>query len=313
MLIFAGFMKNLMLQQTLNKSCSFEGKGLHTGKVSHMTICPAPANTGIVFVRTDIGQDAEIEALAENVTNTARSTTISKGEVSVVTIEHLLSALTGLGVDNARIEIDNIEVPILDGSARPYVEAILRDGLKTQQEERKFIEIKEEILVEDPEKGVTIKISPAEEPSFECRIDFDSKVMGVQEASWDFGVDYASNIGICRTFVFFHELEFLYANNLIKGGDVDNAIVIVEHPVSDAQIARMCELFGVHDLKVSNGGYLSNVGLHFENECARHKLLDLIGDMRLVGGFMKAKVSAVKSGHRMNTNAAKAVRAQLIK
>lgn len=301
----------MMMQKTLKKSYDFEGKGLHTGKIAHMTICPAPENTGIRFQRTDLGEDAVIEAVAENVSNTARSTTLTRNEASVVTVEHILSALTGLGVDNALIKIDNIEIPILDGSARPYTEAILADGLVEQNAERQYITISEEIVYEDKEKGVLVKVSPADEPSFDITIDFNSQVVGVQTAHWDNTTAYSRSIGRCRTFVFFHELEFLYKNNLIKGGDVDNAIVIVEHPVSDEQLAHMCELFGVPKLNVVEDGYLSNVHLHYSNECARHKMLDMIGDFRLCGGFLKAKITAVKTGHRTNTEVAKLIRAQI--
>lgn len=302
----------MQLQQTLRKNYSFEGKGLHTGKVARMTVGPAPVDTGIRFVRSDIGSDAVVDALAENVTSTARSTTISKGEASVSTIEHILSALTGMGVDNALIEIDNVEVPILDGSAKPYIDAIWNDGFEQQDALRRYIEIKEPVEMTN-EKGSVVRIEPAEEFSYSIKIDFNSRVLGLQDAKWDDSVVYAEEIGICRTFVFFHELQFLFANNLVKGGDVDNAIVIVEHPVTEEQVNQMSELFNVPALKVREDGYLSNLHLRFPNECARHKLLDLIGDLRLCGGFLKAKVTAEKAGHGINTNAAKAVRMSLQK
>lgn len=297
----------MQFQHTLRKSYSFEGKGLHTGRVAKMTVNPAPVDTGIVFRRTDIGENALVEALAENVSNTARSTTISKGEASVATIEHILSALTGMGVDNAVIDIDNVEVPILDGSAKPYIDAIWSDGFEQQDAPRKYIEISEPVIVTN-EKGSSIRIEPAEEFSYSIGIDFNSKVLGIQEAKWDSSVVYPEEIGTCRTFVFFHELEFLFNNGLVKGGDVDNAIVIVEHPVTKEQVERMSELFGIPALEVREDGYLSNLRLRFPNECARHKLLDLIGDLRLAGGFLKAKVTAVKAGHGINTAAARKIR-----
>ena len=300
----------MQLQQTLKKSYSFEGKGLHTGRVAKMTINPAPVDTGIRFRRTDIGEDAYVPALAENVSCTARSTTISCGEASVTTIEHVLSALTGMGVDNAVIDIDNVEVPILDGSAKPYIDAIWADGFEAQDAPRRYIGIKETIEVRN-EKGSVVRIEPAEEFSYDIKIDFNSRVLGIQNAVWNDSVVYAKEIGTCRTFVFFHELEFLFNNGLVKGGDVDNAIVIVEHPVTDEQVDRMSKLFDVPALEVREDGYLSNLMLRFENECARHKLLDLIGDLRLCGGFLKAKVTAEKAGHGINTTAAKAVRATL--
>jgi UDP-3-O-[3-hydroxymyristoyl] N-acetylglucosamine deacetylase/3-hydroxyacyl-[acyl-carrier-protein] dehydratase len=298
----------MQLQQTLKKSYSFEGKGLHTGRVAKITIKPAPVDTGIVFVRTDIGEDAVVPALAENVSNTARSTTISCGDASVSTIEHLLSALTGMGVDNAFVDIDNVEVPILDGSAKPYIDAIWNDGFEQQDAPRRYIELKETIEIRNEEKGSVVRIEPADEFSYEIKIDFNSRVLGVQKAYWDASVEYAEEIGVCRTFVFFHELQFLFANNLVKGGDVDNAIVIVEHPVTDDQVQQMSQLFNVPALEVREDGYLSNLVLRFPNECSRHKLLDLIGDLRLAGGFLKAKITAEKAGHGINTEAAKKIR-----
>ncbi len=301
----------MQLQQTLKKSYSFEGKGLHTGRIAKMVIEPAPVDTGIRFIRTDVGENAYVDALAENVSNTARSTTISCGEASVMTVEHVLSALTGMGVDNAFIRIDNVEVPILDGSAKPYIDAVWHDGLERQDAPRRYIEIRETVELRNEEKGSVIRIEPAEEFSYEIKVDFNSRVLGVQNARWDSSVIYPEEIGISRTFVFFHEIEYLFNNNLVKGGDVDNAIVIVEHPVTDEQVTRMSRLFNVPALEVREDGYLSNLVLRFPNECARHKLLDLIGDLRLCGGFLKAKVTAEKVGHGINTSAAKLVRQSL--
>jgi UDP-3-O-[3-hydroxymyristoyl] N-acetylglucosamine deacetylase/3-hydroxyacyl-[acyl-carrier-protein] dehydratase len=298
----------MQLQQTLRKSYTFEGKGLHTGKVARMIVGPAPVDTGIIFRRTDLGEGVQIEALAENVSSTARSTTISNGEASVSTIEHLLSALTGMGVDNAYVDIDNVEVPILDGSAKPYIDAIWADGFEQQDAPRRYIELKETVEIVNEEKGSRVRIEPAEEFSYDIKVDFNSRVLGVQNARWDSSVVYPKEIGVCRTFVFFHEIEFLFKNGLVKGGDVDNAIVIVEHPVTKEQVEDMSRLFNVPALEVREDGYLSNLQLRFSNECARHKLLDLIGDLRLCGGFLKAKVTAEKAGHGINTTAAKAVR-----
>ena len=306
-------MKMHLQQQTVGESHTFEGKGLHTGKVARMTVNPAPADFGIKFRRIDLGDDAVIEALADNVSSTARSTAISFGDASVMTIEHILSALTGMGVDNALIDIDNVEGPILDGSAKPYIDAIWQDGkgVVSQNAPRKYIEISSPIEIRNEETGSFVRVEPADEPSFDIKIDFNSQVLGEQTAHWNLSVPYVAEVGICRTFVFFHELEFLFKNNLIKGGDVDNAIVIVEHPVSKEQLESMASLFNVPVLERRDNGYLSNNVLRFENECARHKLLDLIGDLRLVGGFMKAKVTAFKAGHTINTKVAKAIRESL--
>jgi UDP-3-O-[3-hydroxymyristoyl] N-acetylglucosamine deacetylase/3-hydroxyacyl-[acyl-carrier-protein] dehydratase len=276
-----------------------------------MTVSPAPAGHGIRFRRTDLPGQPEIPALAENVTNTARSTTISCGGAEAVTIEHIMSALTGLGVDNALVELDNVEVPILDGSARPYVEAFLAGGLEDQAVPREYISIPLSLEIRDGRTGSWIRIEPAEAPSMDLTVDFNSRVLGVQSARWDETVDYAREIGVCRTFCFFHEIEHLFRCNLIKGGDVDNAIVIAEHPVSDGQLADLGKLFDRPDLAVTEAGYLNNLELQFPDECGRHKLLDLIGDLRLAGGFLNARVTAYKPGHTLNTKAAKALRAIL--
>lgn len=293
-----------MKQQTLKKSYTFSGKCLHTGTFSTIVVSPAPANSGIRFKRVSDG--AELPALASYVTSTARSTTIEKDGFSVQTVEHILSALYGMGVDNAVIEVDGVEMPILDGSARYYVEAIAADGLVAQDAERKYLDIKEEVYVTNEKTGSWVKIEPAASPSFQITVDFGSRVLGVQTASFDESTDYAKEIGVCRTFVFFHEIEFLFANNLIKGGDVDNAIVIVEHPVTDAQVEAIASKMGRKKITVRPDGYLSNLTLHFPNECGRHKLLDLLGDLSLVGGRLNAKVTAFKPGHGINTQAAAA-------
>ena len=298
-------------QHTLKGPHRFEGKGLHTGTFSHMTVSPAPVGYGVKFRRVDLPGRPVIDALAENVSGTARSTTISCGEAKAVTIEHIMSALTGMGVDNALIELDNVEVPILDGSARPYVEAFLEDGLEDQGVPRVYIDIPHTVEIRDDKTGSWVRIEPAYAPSADITADFGSRILGVQTAHWDESVDYAREIGVCRTFCFFHEIEFLFKNNLIKGGDVDNAIVIVEHPVSAEQLSSIATLLSMPDLKVTDQGYLNNLQLHFPDECGRHKLLDLIGDLRLAGGWLNARVTAFKPGHTLNTQAAKAILAIL--
>lgn len=275
-----------MNQHTLKNTYCFEGKGLHTGVYTHMKLLPAPAGTGIRFCRTDLPGAPVVEALAQNVSNTARSTTISSGEAKAVTIEHVMSCLTGLGVDNALVEMDNAEVPILDGSARLYVEAIGADGLEDQGVPRVFIDIPQALEISDPRSGSWIRIEPADAPSADITVDFKSPVLGVQKAHWDLGTDYAREIGICRTFCFYREIEGLLKNNLIKGGDLDNALVITDD------------------------GYMGNQP-HFQDECGRHKLLDLLGDLRLAGGWLNAHITAFKPGHTLNTQAAKALRAIL--
>lgn len=298
-------------QHTLKKSYYFQGKGLHTGTYAHIKLMPAPVGSGIKFRRTDLKGKPVIEALAENVSNTARSTTISHGDTVAVTIEHVLSALTGMGVDNALIEMDNIEVPILDGSARPYCEAILKDGLEDQGVPRQYIDIPQSLEIRDDRSGSWVRIEPSAAPSADVTVDFQSKILGIQSAHWDEHSDYAREIGVCRTFVFFHEIEYLFRNNLIKGGDVDNAIVIVEEAVTEEQLSSISNLFNLPGLKITDGGYLNNLELHFADECGRHKLLDLLGDFRLAGGYLNARITAYKPGHSINTKAAKALRALL--
>lgn len=300
-----------MNQHTLKKNYYFQGRGLHTGTYAHMKVLPAPADSGIIFRRTDLRGKPVIEALAENVSNTARSTTISHKDTVAVTIEHIMSALTGLGVDNAVIELDNIEVPILDGSARLYVEAFLKDGLQAQGVPRRYIDIPQSLEIRDDRSGSWVRIEPAAAPSADITVDFNSKILGIQSAHWDLGTDYAHEIGVCRTFVFFHEIEYLFRNNLIKGGDVDNAIVIVENPVNEEQLSSISSLFNLPGLKITDEGYLNNLQLHFPDECGRHKLLDLLGDLRLSGGYLNARITAYKPGHSINTKAAKALRALL--
>ncbi len=275
-----------------------------------MVLRPAPAGTGIIFRRTDLGEEAYVEALAENISSTARSTTISKDEVSVATIEHIMSALTGMGVDNAVIDIDNVEVPILDGSARFYAEAVSTSGTVEQDAPRKYIDLPREIEIKDDKTGSFVRITPSGRPEMNVTIDFGSKVLGVQAAHWDESTDYSKEIAPCRTFVFFHEIAYLFQNNLVKGGDMDNAIVIVEHPVTEAQLSELSALFNVPKLEIREG-YLNNLQLRFPDECGRHKLLDLIGDMRLAGGYLNAKVTAYKPGHTINSKLTKSIRETL--
>jgi len=295
-------------QHTLKCKYTFKGKGLHTGRNVTMVLEPAPAGHGIKFKRTDIGEDAVIDALVDYVTTTARGTTLEKGDVKISTLEHLMATFNGLGIDNALVSIDAQEVPILDGSAKPYVEAICKDGLVEQDAPRKYVELKEKIVYKDEKSGSEIVIMPDDHFSVDLMIDFNSKVLGNQYSRLDENTDFAKDIAPCRTFVFFHELEPLFKNNLIKGGDLDNAIVIVEHPVPQEELDRLAGVFNTTSLERAPEGYLNHLELRFQNECARHKLLDLIGDFSLVGAPIKAKVIAYKSGHRINTEVARIVR-----
>lgn len=295
-----------MNQQTLKKTYSFEGRGLHTGKPVRARLCPAPAGTGVVFVRTDLG-GARVPALASNVSSTRRSTQLAVGRAKVGTVEHVLSALTGLGVDNAIVELDNVEMPILDGSARLYAEAIAADGLLDQGVPRKWIELKKEIIVRNEKKGAWIKVTPAGEPGIELTIDFPSPVLGKQTVNMVMGDNYVKNIAPCRTFCFLHEIMPQLMLGLIKGGDVNNAIVIVDKPVSRCRMRRIARILHKEVPEVLSPGFLAEGGLRFEDECARHKLLDLIGDIRLCGGMPGFRIEAYKAGHRLNTAAAREI------
>ncbi len=287
------------MQHTLKKSYTFTGKGLHTGAPVSMTIRPAEEGSGICFVRTDIGPDATVRALATNVGDTSRSTALTENGATVITIEHLMSAAYGLGVDNMLVELSAAEVPILDGSALPYVQAITADGLQEQSAPRKCLAIREPFRYSE-EGGASIEIFPAEQSEMRLAIDFNSKVLGLQNFKYNAGVDYASQIAPCRTFCFLHELQFLLSKGLIKGGDMDNAIVIVEQMPDEATLQSLKAFFGLEHLEVKEG-YLSNLQLHFPDEIVRHKMLDMIGDFALLGAPFKGTIIASKTGHRVNT------------
>ena len=297
-------------QQTIAAPLTFSGKGLHTGVQVTMTVNPAPADHGIVFRRVDIEGQPAIPALCEYVTDTSRGTTIEIDGVRISTIEHIMSALWTMGCDNALIDIDNTETPIMDGSAKAYAEGIARVGLVEQDAERRYYEVREKQVYTIPEKGVAIVLYPDEEFSVSVHVDYNSKVVGNQYAVLVPEDDYASKIAPCRTFVFLHELEPLFKMNLIKGGDLDNAIVVVENPVSDEQLAHLKSIFGKDDIRVT-GGYLNNLELRANNELARHKLLDLLGDFALLGIRIKGRVWATRPGHFANTEFMKQIRATI--
>lgn len=287
-------------QQTLKAPVSFSGKGLHTGVNVNMTVRPAEADRGIIFRRIDVEGAPEIPALCDYVVDTSRGTTIENGGQRVSTIEHILSALWTLGVDNALIDIDAPETPIMDGSAREYARAIREAGIEEQEAERKYYTVTEKMVYTIPEKGVAIILYPDDEFSVSLHVDYNSKVIGNQYATFVPGDDYAAKIAPCRTFVFLHELEPLMKLNLIKGGDLDNAIVVVENPVPDEQLEHLKRLFNKQDIRIT-GGYLNNLELRFNNELARHKLLDLLGDFALLGKRIKGRVWATRPGHFANT------------
>ena len=287
-------------QHTLADSFTLSGSGLHTGRAATLTVHPAEAHTGIVFVRTDVEGRPTVPAQVRYVDKTERSTVLKKGSTSVSTVEHLLSALSGLNIDNVRVEIDGPEVPILDGSARPFVEAIREVGTTEQAADREYFRPKKAVRFYDPETGAELSILPAETFSVSSTIDFGDTPIGLQRHSYEAGGDYAEEIAGARTFCFLHEIEFLYDRGLIRGGDLENAIVYVREEIPADEVARIARKIGKPALEVRDSGTLTNTRLRYPNEAGRHKLLDLIGDLNLLGRPILGHVTAYKPGHGAN-------------
>ena len=289
-----------MKQHTIKQAVSVSGVGLHSGSKVTMTFNPAPVNHGVKFQRIDLESLPIVTADVNKVVSTNRSTTIQHGEASVKTVEHTLSALAGMGVDNLLIEIDGPEAPILDGSNAEIVEVIEKAGLEEQDMNREYFEIEEVISYKDEETGAEFMAMPAEEFQVTTMIDFNSPTLGHQYASLESMADYKDQISSARTFVFLHELEKLLKDGLIKGGDLDNAIVIADRIIDQKSLDKLAKKLGKPSIKVEKEGILNTVDLRFENEPARHKLLDLIGDLTLIGIPIKGKIVATKPGHTSN-------------
>jgi UDP-3-O-[3-hydroxymyristoyl] N-acetylglucosamine deacetylase/3-hydroxyacyl-[acyl-carrier-protein] dehydratase len=301
-------------QNTLAGSVTLKGTGLHTGAEVTLVLNPAEENHGYKFKRTDLDEQPVIDAHAEHVAYTERGTVLQKNDVSVSTIEHCLAALRGCGVDNCLIEIDGPEVPILDGSAKYFVQGINKTGLKKQEAERKYFVVKEKMVYEDKEKGVKLVAMPDDSFSVDAHISFDkSMLLSNQYATLDSLDDFEEEISACRTFVFLHEVEMLMKHNLIKGGDLDNAIIIIDREVNQEELDRLADLFDKPRIEVKPTGILNNLELVHHNEPARHKLLDVIGDLCLVGLPIKGKIIATRPGHQSNVEFAKIFRAELKK
>ena len=300
-------------QRTLAKEVSLNGKGLHTGVNVNITFKPAPANYGYKFCRVDLPDKPIIDALAEYVTDTSRGTTLTKNGASVSTIEHVLSALHGMRVDNALIEMDGPEAPIMGGASYAFVQAIKKAGIVELKEERKYFVVKEKIAFSDEEHGVDLIVYPDDHFSINVLIDYNSKILGNQYAILDSMDDYETNICRSRTFVFFHEMEALSKMGLIKGGDLDNAIVILEQEVPQEELDRVAKLLNKPGIKSHTAGILNTTKLRYANEPARHKLLDIVGDLALVGMPIKGKVVATRPGHYANTRLAKTMRQEMKK
>ncbi len=289
-----------MKQKTIQESVTVSGVGLHTGKTVNLTFFPAPENHGRKFQRTDLESQPIINADVSKVQSTNRGTTIGEGAQAVSTVEHVLSALSGLCIDNVLIAVDGPEMPIMDGSALPFVQALQRGGIKEQDEAREYFEITEPITFFDEKTGAEISAFPYDGFEVITMIDFNSDVLGQQYARMQNLDDYAAQIAPCRTFVFLHELEFLFNQNLIRGGDLHNAIVIADKAVPQTQLDELALKMGKPSIKVDKQGVLNTLELHFNNEPARHKLLDIIGDIALLGKPIKGKIIANKPGHAAN-------------
>lgn len=301
-----------MKQRTLKNLVTVSGSGLHTGQVVNLTFKPAPENHGIIFKRIDLEGQPEIEAISDYVTDTTRGTSLVKNGARVQTVEHVLAALTGLQIDNCLIELDGQEPPITDGSSKFFTQALQNTGFIEQNAEKEYLVIDEVITYRDPKGNEFIAI-PSDEYKVTALIDFETKVLGTQNAVMERIEDFAEQISPCRTFVFLHELEFLLNNNLVKGGDLSNAIVFVNKAVSQEELDRLAKLFNKPSVAVKSEGILNNLDLHFANEPARHKLLDVIGDLTLVGKPIKGHIIATKPGHGPNAEFAKILRKKLLK
>ena len=294
--------KKKINQKTLKKKVTLDGVGLHTGKSVKLTFKPAPVDTGYVFVRTDLNPSVEIPADVNYVINTDRGTNLEKEGAKIQTSEHVLAALVGMSIDNCFIELDSAESPIMDGSSKFFVNAIESAGIKEQEKLREEYIVTELITYRDDESGSEITLIPSDDYQVTTMVDFETKVLGTQNASLDNIGDFKDTIAPSRTFSFLHELEMLLENGLIKGGDLNNAIVYVDKPLSESNMDSLKEAFGKDNIAVQPNGILDNLSLHFSNEAARHKLLDVIGDLALVGVPIRGKVFAHKPGHKVNTD-----------
>jgi UDP-3-O-[3-hydroxymyristoyl] N-acetylglucosamine deacetylase/3-hydroxyacyl-[acyl-carrier-protein] dehydratase len=299
-------------QQTIQTAVSISGVGLHTGQKVTITFQPAAENFGYQFKRTDLEGQPIVVADVDNVVDTARGTTIAKGAARVSTIEHALAALAGLEIDNVLMEIDGPEVPILDGSALPFIDLLLRAGIEKQEAAKEYYELKTTITYEDTERKVEMLAVPSEDFRITVMVDYNSPILGTQHATMYNIGEFKTEIAACRTFCFFREIEQMAKNNLIKGGDLDNAIVLVDKEVSDEELTNLAKLLKKPKIEVKKNGILNNTQLKYENEPARHKLLDIVGDLALIGMPIKGHFLAARPGHAANVAFAKKIK-QLIK
>ena len=302
-----------MKQKTLKGSFSLFGKGLHTGLNLTVTFNPAPENTGYKIQRIDLEGEPVIDAIAENVIDTQRGTVLAKGEARVSTVEHGLAALYALGIDNCLMQVNGPEFPILDGSAIQYVDKINEVGMVDQNAPKDWYTIRKKIEVRDEKTGSVITILPDEEFSLTTMCSFESKFINSQFATFDRIEDFAKEIAPARTFVFVRDIEPLLQANLIKGGDMDNAIVIYERQISQEQLDKLADMLHVEHRDATELGYIQHKPLVWDNECTRHKLLDIIGDMALIGKPIKGRIIATRPGHTINNKFARQMRKEIRK
>src|SRR3954469_24017565 len=295
-------------QHTIASQVSISGTGLHTGVLVDMCLKPAKPGFGIQFQRIDLAGRPFIKADCDLVTDTSRGTTLQVGEAKVNTVEHILAALVGMGVDNVLIELNATEIPIMDGSSEPFIELIEEAGVKEQDAAKGWYCIDENIYHYDDVKRVEMVAIPSMEYQITTLIDFNSPVLGTQHAGLKHITDFRSEIAPCRTFCFLHELEMLLENNLIKGGDINNAIVVVDKPVTDEEMKNLAKIFKRDKIEIKSEGYLNNLELRLPNEPARHKLLDVVGDLALIGYPIKARIIANRPGHSTNVAFAKKIK-----
>jgi len=295
-------------QHTLAESISISGTGLHTGINVDMTLKPANPGFGFQFLRMDLDGTSPIKADCDLVTDTSRGTTLEQGNVKINTVEHILAALVGMGVDNCLIEVNGPEIPIMDGSSAPFVSIIEKAGVLEQEATKAWYTIDTNISFYDEKKRVEMTALPATNYQITTLIDFNSPVLGTQHASLKSISEFKSEIAPCRTFCFLHELEMLLDNNLVKGGDINNAIVVVDKPLTNDEMNRLAKAFGRTKVEVKTEGYLNNLELRFPNEPARHKLLDVIGDLALIGYPIKGHIIANRPGHSSNVEFAKKIK-----
>ena len=294
-------------QTTINKSISLQGVGIHTGNEVTLTFNPAVENTGYLFKRIDLPGQPEIEALSKYVIDTQRGTTLEKDGVKLKTVEHVLAALVGLEIDNVLIHIDSEEPPIMDGSSKFFIEALEKSGIKELSQNRSEYIVKNVLTYKDDETGSEITVIPSDNYEVTTMVDYETKVLGTQNATLSDLSEFKDNFSNARTFSFLHEIEMLLENNLIKGGDLNNAIVYVDKKISDDTMDKLKKAFNKDKVSVKSNGILDNLNLHYPNEAARHKLLDVIGDLALIGKRIRGKIIAKKPGHKTNTMFAKMI------